>query len=235
MLFSSVIASALLLAGAALAQKATGTKTSTGTAPTGSNVSVTVIKIGDNDGGLVIEPNSMKVEVGSMIQFQFHPKNHSVVRSTFDQPCIPIEQSQPGSKVGFFSGFMPVKDKMGTFTIWVADKNPIWFYCSQGKHCQGGMVGVINPPAGNSSRTIDTFKALAAKAPANISPSGNYTIGNSGSSSPTNSNTPLPTDGPTPSAPSTSAVPVATANAAADTIRVGGTMAIVAFGMALLA
>jgi len=57
---------------------------------------------------------------------------------------MPIEQSQPGSK-GFFSGFMPVKDQMGVFTIWVNDTNPIWFYCSQAKHCQAGMVGVINP------------------------------------------------------------------------------------------
>ena len=98
MLFSSVITSALLLAGAALAQKATGTptdtttdtatgtasgptrgaRTSTGTsdaaAPTGSEVSVMVVKVSNKDSGQVMEPNSMFAPVGSMIQFQFYPK-----------------------------------------------------------------------------------------------------------------------------------------------------------------
>jgi len=240
MLFSSVVTS-LLLAGAALAQQSTSTtsksskstKTGTGTAPTGSGVSVMVIDVGKN-GQKKMVPESVSVEPGTMIQFHFYPQNHSVVRSTFDQPCKPIEQSQPGSKIGFFSGFMPVKDTMGTFTIWVADSNPIWFYCSQGKHCQDGMVGVINPPKGNASRNIDTYRALAAKAPANISPSGNYSGGKNSSSTLTYSNTLLPTADTTSSATSSSTAPAATANAASDTMRVGGAMAVVAFGMALL-
>jgi len=34
-----------------------------------------------------------------------------------------------------------------TFTYEVKNASqPAWFYCSQGKHCQAGMVGVINPP-----------------------------------------------------------------------------------------
>ena len=60
---------------------------------------------------------------------------------------------------------------MPTFTIKVKNTKPIWFYCSQGKHCQSGMVGVINAPAANTSRTLDSFKALAMKATDNISPS----------------------------------------------------------------
>lgn len=42
---------------------------------------------------------------------------------------------------------MPVSansTEMPSFTIPVTDTKPIWFYCSQGKHCQSGMVGVIN-------------------------------------------------------------------------------------------
>ncbi|KAI9779514.1 MAG: hypothetical protein M1839_007322 [Geoglossum umbratile] len=233
MLFSSAVASTLLFAGAALAQKATGTSTNTtststgtgGPAPTGDDVSVMVVKVSNKDGGLVMEPDSMNVPVGSMIQFQFYPKNHSVVRSTFDQPCVPIEQSQPGSKVGFFSGFMPVTDTMGVFTIRVADKNPIWFYCSQAKHCQSGMAGVINPPAGNSSRTIDTYKALAAKVQSSVSP-GNYSGG---------SNTPSSPNNPLPNAPSASPSGTPPPNSAANTMRLGGAIAMVAFGMALLA
>ena len=50
----------------------------------------------------------------------------------------------------FFSGFMPTNASLGatskvlTYTIRVMDKKPVWFYCSQAKHCQAGMVGAIN-------------------------------------------------------------------------------------------
>ena len=73
-------------------------------------------------------------------------QNHSVVQSNFAKPCVPISQSQPGS-MGFFSGFMPVKptdSQKPTFTLMVNDTKPIWIYCSQGNHCQKGMVMAIN-------------------------------------------------------------------------------------------
>ena len=50
----------------------------------------------------------------------------------------------------FFSGFMPTNASFAatsnvlTYTIRVKDTKPMWFYCSQGKHCQGGMVGAVN-------------------------------------------------------------------------------------------
>ncbi|KAI4201111.1 MAG: hypothetical protein LQ350_003425 [Teloschistes chrysophthalmus] len=47
------------------------------------------------------------------------------------------------SAMGFFSGFMPVKanaSMMPSFTIMVNDTKPIWYYCSQGNHCQKGML-----------------------------------------------------------------------------------------------
>lgn len=34
---------------------------------------------------------------------------------------------------------------MPVFTIPINSTDPIWFYCATGKHCQNGMVGVINP------------------------------------------------------------------------------------------
>ncbi len=74
-------------------------------------------------------------------------QNHSVVQSTFDNPCEPIAKNMPGT-AGFFSGFMPVSENssmMPSYSIAINDTKPIWFYCSQGKHCQQGMVGVINP------------------------------------------------------------------------------------------
>jgi len=48
----------------------------------------------------------------------------------------------------FFSGFMPTanasRSSVLTYTIRVKDTKPMWYYCSQGKHCQAGMVGAIN-------------------------------------------------------------------------------------------
>jgi hypothetical protein len=56
----------------------------------------------------------------------------------------------PNKTDAFFSGFMPTnasfaaKNEVLTYTIRVPDSKPIWFYCSQAKHCQSGMVGAIN-------------------------------------------------------------------------------------------
>ncbi|KAH0559574.1 hypothetical protein GP486_003912 [Trichoglossum hirsutum] len=243
MLFSSVF-TFTLLAGTALAQNIpaqsysspSSTKTSQvpqGTGQGNGQVKMTVIKVGSSDNKLTFDPNDVRVDVGSMIQFQFWPKNHSVARSSFDKPCVPIEQSTPGA-VGFFSGFMPIQQTLGVFTIKVTDAKPIWFYCAQGNHCQSSMVGVINAPKNDTSKTIQTFTDLAKKAPANIVPSGN----SSSSSAPfSNSTTSIPGATPPSSSPSsTSQGPIAATgkNAAANT-RIGGAIAIVALGMALLA
>lgn len=77
-------------------------------------------------------------------------QNHSLVQSNFANPCIPIQNIQPNVTDAFFSGFMPNNSTFGstsnvpTYTIRVKDTKPIWFYCSQAKHCQAGMVGAIN-------------------------------------------------------------------------------------------
>jgi hypothetical protein len=77
-------------------------------------------------------------------------QNHSVVQSTFDQPCIPIQNMMANKTDAFFSGFMPTNasftatSNVLTYTIRVKDEKPMWFYCSQGKHCQAGMVGAVN-------------------------------------------------------------------------------------------
>ncbi|KAL8679677.1 MAG: hypothetical protein Q9224_007012 [Gallowayella concinna] len=81
---------------------------------------------------------------------------------------------------------MPVKPDaamMPSYTIMINDTKPIWYYCSQGDHCQDGMVGVINPPAANKSRTIESFTALANKATENLSPGQSLSTSSSSSSS----------------------------------------------------
>src|SRR5271168_2401431 len=57
-----------------------------------------------------------------------------------------------------------------TFTITVNGTGPEWFYCSQAKHCQSGMVFAINPTA---DKTLDGYKANCAAAAANLVPNEN--------------------------------------------------------------
>lgn len=89
--------------------------------------------------GLTFTPNNTVAAMGDTVTFHFWPQDHSVVQASFAAPCEPLEG-------GFYSGFVPVSSGASpkTFTIDVNTTKPIWFYCSQGKHCQSGMVGVIN-------------------------------------------------------------------------------------------
>jgi hypothetical protein len=60
----------------------------------------------------------------------------------YNNACQPVQNNANA----FFSGFMPTKATgQLTYTVPVKDTNPMWLYCSQGKHCQEGMVAVINP------------------------------------------------------------------------------------------
>ncbi|TVY55404.1 putative GPI-anchored cupredoxin [Lachnellula suecica] len=128
MQFTTIALSALSVAGA-LAQ-----------------TTVHVVKVGSANGSLIFAPNDVKAAVGDMVQFQFAPNNHTVTQSTFDNPCTPISEIQK-NVTGIYSGFMPVKatdTTTPTYTIMVNNTTPMWLYCSQGKHCQSGMVMVIN-------------------------------------------------------------------------------------------
>jgi hypothetical protein len=120
------------------------------------------------DGKLAYSPNNIIAAVGTQIEFDFFPKNHSVTQSSFANPCHPL------STGGFFSGFVPTKNSpSGTsFTITVQDTKPIWFYCGQtvGNHCQSGMVGAINAPT--TGNTLDAFITLAKNATTSTSPPG---------------------------------------------------------------
>ncbi|SPQ27154.1 1ce725ca-5ab4-4143-bbab-bdf7954128f3 [Thermothielavioides terrestris] len=124
-----------------------------------------VVAVAQN-GSLTYSPNKLVAQPGEFVQFQFHAGNHTVTQSTFDQPCQPI--AMHSNVTGFHSGFLPAaaSASMGmlpTFTIEINNTNPLWIYCAQGKHCENGMVMVINEPTTNASRTLENFKALAAK------------------------------------------------------------------------
>ncbi|KAH6668491.1 Cupredoxin [Halenospora varia] len=128
----------------------------------------TTIKVAVGEGGsLRYTPNNITAKVGSAIEFDFFPNNHSVVQSSFANPCHPLAG-------GFFSSFVPTKNSpSGTsFTVIVNDTRPIWFYCSQtsSSHCQSGMVGAINAPS--TGNTLEAFITLAENSTASTSPPG---------------------------------------------------------------
>jgi len=145
-----------------------GGSTATGTAaasiPSVSNVQQ--VKVSNKAGNLTFDPNSLTAAPGSEIEFIFYPADHSVAEASFAEPCQPLNGS-----VGFFSGAQKVAAgsvDSTVYTITVNNTSPIWFYCATAKHCQSGMVGVINPPAG---KTVEMFAAAAALAPNNVAPS----------------------------------------------------------------
>ncbi|CAG8953471.1 hypothetical protein HYFRA_00010221 [Hymenoscyphus fraxineus] len=122
---------------------------------TGAGVKVHVVKVGGTNGTIKFQPDDIQAAVGDMIQFQFAPNNHSVVQSTFDAPCI--------ASGSVYSGYMPVAASASTtptYTIMVNDTKPLWFYCSQGKHCQNGMSMVVNV-ATTGNKTLAAYKAAA--------------------------------------------------------------------------
>ncbi|KAK8138278.1 plastocyanin-like domain protein [Apiospora sp. TS-2023a] len=54
--------------------------------PTG----VTHTVVAGANGQLRFEPESVIAAVGDIVEFRFHPKNHSVAQSSFTEPCAPL-------------------------------------------------------------------------------------------------------------------------------------------------
>ncbi|KAK8168803.1 Cupredoxin [Phyllosticta citrichinensis] len=115
------------------------------------------VAVGKN--GLTFEPNNIVASPGDTLTFKFYPRAHSVVQSDFQNPCQPIEN-------GFNSNIIPVPEGVGdtVFVLQVNDTRPIWIYCSQAKHCQAGMVAVVNQTPGPNS--LEAYAAAAKNVPA---------------------------------------------------------------------
>ncbi|EON96969.1 putative extracellular serine-rich protein [Phaeoacremonium minimum UCRPA7] len=152
---------------------------------------VIVVRVSNSSNALVFQPDNIKATVGQMVQFQFEAGNHTVTQSAFDSPCQPV--SLHSNATGFHSGFQPVaasaaEGMIPTYTIMVNNTTPMWVYCAQGKHCQAGMVMVINEnTAANSTRSLANFKELA-KTDTIIVP-GSAAAGTTGSTSTTGTST----------------------------------------------
>ncbi|KAH9888172.1 hypothetical protein F4778DRAFT_797131 [Xylariomycetidae sp. FL2044] len=125
------------------------------------------------DGKLMFNPSNVTELVGTVVEFSYNPANHSIVQSSFDKPCQPLEG-------GFAGPFVPTQQTPSgtTFVVVITNPNPIWFYCAQTAktHCQAGMVGSINA-AVDGDKTFQAFKDLAAKAPPSTIPSDTPLVG----------------------------------------------------------
>ncbi|KAL5385621.1 hypothetical protein DPSP01_004734 [Paraphaeosphaeria sporulosa] len=105
-----------------------------------------------------------------IVEFDFYPVNHSVIRAEYEHPCIPYEMTGRG-KVGFWSGFHAPDALLGDppkYTVRVNDTAPVFFYCSAPDSCtKQGMVGVVNP---NASTSLAHQRDLALQASYQLSP-----------------------------------------------------------------
>ncbi|PCG91298.1 Cupredoxin [Penicillium occitanis (nom. inval.)] len=139
--------------------------------PFAQSTSTFTINVSNKDGDIGFFPDILEAQLGDEVKFVFWPTNHSVAVSSFHQPCRP----RAGGSETFFTGFMPVEngtDTLPTFAINITDiSNAIWFYCGQARHCQEGMVGVINIP---SDLTLDQYRVLASAASDNTVPSQSF-------------------------------------------------------------
>ncbi|KAF0324760.1 extracellular serine-rich protein [Colletotrichum asianum] len=162
-------------------------------------VDVQVVSVASTNNTLKFFPDKINAPVGSMVQFQFRGGNHSVVQSTFDNPCIPIQNVNTSAK-GVYSGYQPVaastaKGQIPVFTVEVKSATPMWLYCSQAKHCQNGMVMVINENTNaNATRSLANY-AKAAKNVAQALIPGQSSGGGSGSGSGNGGGSASPTTG----------------------------------------
>ncbi|KZZ93306.1 extracellular serine-rich protein [Moelleriella libera RCEF 2490] len=116
------------------------------------------IRINVGKEGLVFTPPSVTAEKGDVLEYHFYKMMHSVALGQFANGCTPATQG------GFFSGVIRTAGdgpNPKVFRVTVNNTEPIAFYCTVLRHCQSGMVGVVNPPATDS---LDKLKKVAAEA-----------------------------------------------------------------------
>jgi len=129
---------------------------------------VQVVSVSDANGSLKYFPDNVVAPVGSIVQFQYHPKNHTITESSFAEPCKPVAANlSTPTRPGLKSGFVPVTGTepfTPVFNVLVNDTKPIWIFCGQTNHCQKGMAMVINENA-TSGKTIEAYISAAAQLP----------------------------------------------------------------------
>ncbi|KIM85391.1 hypothetical protein PILCRDRAFT_66538 [Piloderma croceum F 1598] len=129
-------------------------------APTPASLQGNIIKVvvgGVNT--LNFTPGFVQAEPRDTLVFEFQQKNHSIVQSSFPDPCRHMDG-------GIKSDFFPVAanaTEFPTYNVTVNDTAPMWFYCGQqvpSSHCGTGMVFAVNPDQ-SSLRNYTAFQRLA--------------------------------------------------------------------------
>ncbi|KAF8064195.1 hypothetical protein FPV67DRAFT_1503895 [Lyophyllum atratum] len=159
--------------------------------------------------GLGFDPSVIHPQVGDTIVWEFRSGQHSVVQSTFANPCT--------GNGGINTGVQTVADSLSVdapglpkYTITVNSTDPIWFFDEAGGLCNKGALLAVNP---SDTQTAAAFKENAAKAPASPPPS------TTSAASP--GQTPGQTDANT-SGSQTAPSPASTSNAAGKIGQSGG-------------
>jgi plastocyanin len=145
------------------------------------------ITVGIN-GQLQFGPANISAAIGDIVQFTFLAKNHSVVQSSFLNPCTPLAN-------GFNLGFHPVAANTTgpSLSITINDTAPIWGYCAQTSpvsHCGSGMVFAINAVE-SGANNFAAFLGLAEATLTNPNTTSDEGTGGgtaSGASSPSSTN-----------------------------------------------
>lgn len=168
MLTSTIATSILLVAGAMAAP----TATEGGNQPDRVARAAAVTHTIASGRQLTFQADNVIANVGDVVEWHFAPANHSVVQSSFADPCKPLAG-------GFHSGFnffVPAGQNQATNVFQITITNatePLWYYCGQTGgnpgHCQQGMVGVINQQQFNPP-LLPTYKANAAKTGVSVNP-----------------------------------------------------------------
>lgn len=141
---------------AAPSSTAPSTASSPATTPSSTAAPKDIKVVVGGTGVLAFNPSNVQANIGDKITFEFHQKNHSVVASSFEQPCVPVAG-------GLNSGYFPVSEGdtiFPTFSITVNDTKPLWAYCPQGNHCGQGMVFSVNAVEGGE-KSFSAFQELA--------------------------------------------------------------------------
>jgi len=131
------------------------------------------VNVGGNK-QLIFSPNTINANAGDTVKFTFLDQNHTATAGNPNAGCQPSGQ--------FNSGFVAVANNTNTkptFSVAVANTNPITVYCAQAQHCQVGMVMVINP-TNTGATSLNAYRQLSAKAQTNTPAKGvtGGTLGN---------------------------------------------------------
>ncbi|RMZ78377.1 hypothetical protein DV738_g3943, partial [Chaetothyriales sp. CBS 135597] len=129
---------------------------------------IQVVSVSDANGSLKYFPNSVQAPVGSIVQFQFHPKNHTITESTFAAPCQPIAQTNASlitaTRPGIKSGFLPVKltdTELPVYNVLINDTKPIWLYSAATTTSDAVVTAAAASGASSSSSTTTSSSASA--------------------------------------------------------------------------